>query len=115
MSQQSDMADSIHSRLRDGPVTVATLVRELRSRWGPEFVPSAVHGFIAEAARCLIGREGVRLGAVQDGRFVPWSGEVWDIDARFEKEMLSLDTFLEDEHRYVFVREEPNQSPEPTR
>lgn len=104
MSQQSDMADEVYRRLSAGPVSVASLVRELRELWGTEFGPSAVHGFIAEVSRCTIGRDDVQLGSVSDGRFTPWSGELCDIDDRFEEEMMSLDAFLEDEHRYVFAR-----------
>jgi hypothetical protein len=106
MSQQSDMADAIHQRLSAGPVSVASLVRELRKRWGPAHGVSAVHGFIAEVSRCTIGRDGVQLGTLVDGRFVPWQGELCDIDDRFEEEMKSADTFIEDEDRYVFAKEE---------
>jgi hypothetical protein len=110
MSQQSEMADEVYRRLSSDPVTAASLVRELRARWGPEFTPSAVHGFIAEVSRCTIGRDGVHLGSVSDGHFRPWSGELYEIDDRFEEEMMSLDAFLEDEHRFVFVRKEPIQN-----
>jgi hypothetical protein len=104
MSQQSDMADEVYRRLSAGPVSVASLVRELRERWGTEFGPSAVHGFIAEVSRCTIDREGVQLGSISAGHFKPWPGELCDIDDRFEEEMMSLDAFLEDEHRYVFAK-----------
>jgi hypothetical protein len=114
MSQQSDMADAIHQRLNAGPVSVASLVRELRERWGPEHGVSAVHGFIAEVSRCTIGRDGVQLGALVDGRFVPWQGELCDVDDRFEEEMKSADIFIEDENRYVFAKEEAIQPPQTT-
>jgi hypothetical protein len=109
MSQQSDMADAIHPRLSAGAVSVASLVRELRKRWGPEHGVSAVHGFLAEVARCTIGRDGVQLGALVDGRFVPWQGELCDVDVRFEEEMNAADTFIEDENRYVFAKPEAIQ------
>ena len=114
MSQQSDVADAIYHRLSAGPVSVASLVRELRERWGPEHRVSEVHGFLAEVSRCTIGRDGVQLGAVVDGRFVPWQGELCDIDDRFEEEMEAADAFIEDENRYVFVRKEAIQPPHTT-
>lgn len=108
------MADAIHQRLSAGPVSVASLVRELRARWGPEHGVSAVHGFIAEVSRCTIGRDGVQIGALVDGRFVPWQGEPCDVDDRFEEEMKSADVFIEDENRYVFAKEEAIQPPQTT-
>jgi hypothetical protein len=112
MSQQSDMADAIHQRLSAGPVSVASLVRELRALWGPEHGVSAVHGFITEVSRCTIGRDGVQLGSLVEGRFVPWPGELCDVDDRFEEEMKSADAFIEDENRYVFAKEENRFRPE---
>jgi len=115
MSQQSDMSDVVYSRLRGGPVSVATLVRELRDRWGPAHGVGEVHFFLAEVGTCLLHYDDVDLGDVKEGRFVAWPLEPWDANDRLEEELCALDTFLEDENRFVFRKKMPIQPPEPTR
>src|SRR5438132_9940643 len=102
MSQQSDMADSVYSRLSEGPVPAAHLVRELRDRWGGEHGVSEVHGFVREVATCLLWRGDVDLGDLKEGRFVSWSLEPEVANTRVDEELMSVDVFLEDQSRYVF-------------
>jgi hypothetical protein len=115
MSQQSGMADVVYSRLRSGPVSLASLVRELRGRWGPEHGILAVHGFLAEVATCLLHHDDVELGDAKEGRFVAWQLDPWEADHRLGAELTALGAFLEDESRYVFRKKEPIQPPETTR
>ena|SRR6266850_8147298 len=102
MSQQSDIADNVFSRLSKSPVPMAHLVRELRSCWGAEHGVASVHRFIQEVATCLLHHEDVELGNVNDGQFVSWRLDPWDADAKIDRELMSLAAFLEDERRYVF-------------
>jgi hypothetical protein len=104
MSQQSDMADSVYSRLSEGPVPTAHLVRELRGRWGIEHGVSEVHGFVREVATCLLWRGDVDLGDLKEGKFVSWSLEPEDANQRIDQELMSLDAFLGDRNRYVFQK-----------
>ena len=102
MSQQSDMADAVYKRLQEGPVSAATLVRDLRKRWGAEFRASSVHGFVREVATCLLHRDDIEVGHIEEGRFIAWNLEPWDADRRIDKEFIAMDHFLDDETQYVF-------------
>ena len=102
MSQQSDMADDVYSRLSAGPVAAAHLVRDLRSRWGVEHGIGSVHGFVREVATCLLHRDDVEVGDVRDGSFIPWSLPQWDADEKIDAELRAMNTFLDDESQYVF-------------
>jgi hypothetical protein len=102
MSQQSDMADDVYSRLNSQTVAAAHLVRELRSRWGAEHGVGEVHCFVSEVANCLLRYDDVEVGDVRDGRFVPWSSAAWDADERIDAELMAMHTFLDDESQYVF-------------
>jgi len=114
MSQQSDMADAVYSRLSTGPVTVSSLVRELRDRWGPEHGVSAGHGFLAEVATCLLHRDDVEMGDAKEGRLVAWEIDPWDANHRLEEELMALGAFHGDESRFVFRKKAPIQSSQPT-
>lgn len=102
MSQQSDMADSVYTRLNEGPVPTSHLVRELRDRWGPDHGVSAVHGLLREVATCLLWRNDVELGEIKEGRYVSWALEPEDANTKIDEELTSMDAFLADENRYVF-------------
>ena len=102
MSQQSDMADVVYSRLSTEPVSAAHLVRELRSRWGVEHGVGSVHGFVREVATCLLHHEDVEVGDVSGGAFVPWPLQSWDADDKIDADLMAMDTFLEDKSHYVF-------------
>jgi hypothetical protein len=104
MSQQSDMADAVYSRLTDVPVSAAHLVRELRGRWGVEHGVLEVHGFVREVATCLLWRGDVDLGDLKEGKFVSWSLEPDEANLKIDDELMSMDSFLEDENRYVFQK-----------
>ena len=108
MSDQSDLAEIVHDRLTAGPVPIAELVRELRIRWGTDHRVPAVHGFLCEVATCLLRRGDIEVGDVTDGRFVSWSIDPWDADARIYAELMAMETFLQDDCRYVFRRKFPN-------
>src|SRR6476469_6838899 len=102
MSQQSDMADVVYGRLSAGPVAAAHLVRELRKRWGVEEGVGSVHGFVREVAACLLHHEDVEVGDMRGGRFAPWSLAPWDADQRIDTELMTMESFLDDETQYVF-------------
>ena len=102
MSQQSETADSVYSRLSLEPVSAAHLVQELRSRWGTEHGVGEVHRFVCEAAACLLLYEGVEVGDVIAGQFVPWQIASWEAGERIDAELMAMDLFIEDKSKYVF-------------
>src|SRR4051794_29211470 len=102
MSQQSDKAKVVYSQLRAGPVAAAHLVRELRERWGVEHGVGSVHGFVREVATCLLRHDDVEVGDVTAGRFVSWQLDQCDADERIDAELMAMDSFLDDEDKYVF-------------
>ncbi len=104
MSQQSDMADKIHDRLARSPMSAAELVQELRTRWGPDHSAAEVHRFVEEVAACVLHHGDVEVGDICDGHFAGWRLEPWDAQARLARELLAMDTFLDDKQRYVFRR-----------
>jgi hypothetical protein len=105
MSQQSEMASVVYSRLGKGPVPAAHLVRELRATWGPAHGVSEVHGFVREVATCLLHHADVQVGDMKEGVFVPWNIPAWDADEKIDSEMMAMEHYLEDEARYVFGKE----------
>jgi hypothetical protein len=104
MSQQSDMADVVYRQLSTEPVSAAHLVRELRQRWGSEHGVGSVHGFVREVATCLLEHEDVEVGDIAAGRFVSWTLAPWEAEEKIDAELMAMDSFLEDEDRYVFRR-----------
>jgi hypothetical protein len=64
-----------------------------------------VHGFVREVATCLLDHEDVEVGDVRDGRFVSWSLPSWDADEKIDAELTTMDTFLDDDSRYVIPKE----------
>jgi hypothetical protein len=102
MSQQSNMADAVYERLSVESVAAAHIVRELRSRWGIEHGVGSVHVFVREVVTCLLHHDDVEVGDVKSGRFVAWQLPPWDADYRIDSELMAMDTFLDDETRYVF-------------
>jgi hypothetical protein len=104
MSQQSDMADDVYGRLTTAPVSAASLVRELRRRWGVEHGVAEVHCFVREVIGCLLRHEDVEAGEMRAGRFVSWKLEPWDADDKVDAELMAMDVFLDDENKYVFQK-----------
>jgi hypothetical protein len=104
MSQQSDMADDVYDRLSTAPVSAASLVRELRRRWGVEHGVAEVHCFVREVIGCLLRHEDVEAGEMTAGRFVSWKLEPCDADDKFDAELMAMDVFLDDENKYVFQK-----------
>jgi hypothetical protein len=94
MSQQSDMADAVYSRLSTSPVAAAQLVRELRSRWGAEHGVGSVHGFVREVATDLLHHDDVEVGDLRGGQFVSWLLPAWDADERIDAELMAWTGFL---------------------
>lgn len=107
MSQQSELADYAYAKLDDGQLSAAHLVRLIREKWQALATPESVHFFVSESVRCLMGRVGVEVGDIIDGQFVRWDLELWDADETFESEVCALDTYLEDDTRYVFRKQKP--------
>jgi hypothetical protein len=104
MSQQSDIADAVYHRLSSRPVAAAHLVRELRSRWGVEHGVASVHGFVREVATCLLHYEDVEVGDMQAGTFVRWALPQCDAADKIGVGLMALETFFDDENRYVFQK-----------
>jgi hypothetical protein len=96
------MAEDVYRRLHSQPVAAAHLVAELRDRWGVEHGVGSVHGFVREVATCLLHRDDVEVGDVAGGSFFPWTLEPWDADERIDRELMAMDSFLEDHSKYVF-------------
>ncbi len=97
MSQQSDMADAIYARLAGGPISAATLVRELRHRWGPDHRIASVHFFIVEAITCLLHHDDVEVGDLTPAGAFSWGLPPEDSSEKIETQLLSMTTWLEDE------------------
>jgi hypothetical protein len=102
MSQQSNMADDVRSRLGEGPIPAACLVQELRSQWGFEHGAAEVHRFVQEMATCLLFYGDVEVGDLENGRFIPWQLSPEASAEKIEADLMGMDAFLEDENRYVF-------------
>lgn len=100
------MADLAHQRLSDGPLPLAHLVHGLRDTWGKEHGVASVHGFAREVASCLLRHEDVEVGDLEKEKFVPWKLEPWDADEKIDRELMSMDTFLNDDTPYVFHRKQ---------
>jgi hypothetical protein len=116
MSQQSDMAEDVYTRMGQRPVASADLVHELRARWGPEPGVGSVHRFVEEVVACLLHHDDVQVCDMTGGRFTPWSLEPWDAYKKIADELMSMDVFFLRIRRDMFSskRKRPNQSPEPT-
>lgn len=110
MSQQSDMADDVHTRLVAGPIPAAHLVRELRSQWGVEHGVGSVHGFVREVATCLMYHDDVEVGDFNEGSFVPWQLLPEEADEKIDAELMAMEAFLDDESKYVFRKRQANQA-----
>jgi hypothetical protein len=104
MSHQSEMANRVYQQLAQSQVSAADLVQELRAKWGSEHGAPDVHRFVEEVAACILQHEDVEVGDLCDGRFSAWTLEACDAHDRLARELLALDTFLEDRARYVFRR-----------
>ena len=102
MSHQSQMADCIYGRLSTKPVSVACLVRELRDSWGPEHGVREVHRFVCEALACLLDYDDVEVGDIDADRFVAWTLERWDAFDKIEEDLMSLESFFDNDGKYVF-------------
>ena len=98
------MADRVYQRLAQCTVSAAELVQQLRSKWGPDHGVGEVHRFVEEVATCLIHHDDVEVGDMHDGQFVSWRLEPWHARDRIERELLAMDAFLDDTHRFVFQR-----------
>jgi hypothetical protein len=103
-SQQSEMADRVYRRLADSPVSTAGIVQELRTKWGPGHDVREVHRFADEVAACVLHHEDVEIGDIHNARFRSWGLESWDAHSKLEHNLLSIDSFLDDNERFVFRR-----------
>jgi hypothetical protein len=102
MSQQSELADWVYSRLPDGPIPASRLVLLVREKWGAIAEPQAVHLFVSESLACLLRNEDVEAGDLLDEVFLPWRTEPSDSALKINDELSVYETYLEDPSRYVF-------------
>jgi len=102
MSQQSDMAERVYHQLAHSEVSAAELVQQLRAKWGPEHRVPEVHRFVEEVAACILHHDDLEVGEIRDGAFSPWRLEPWESHDKIARELLALDTFLDDKTQYVF-------------
>jgi hypothetical protein len=114
MSQQSDLADLVYQRIKLAPVSVASLVDEIRTRWGEGHSIGSVHHFVIEAVYGLLSHQDVDVGDIRGGHFVSWAIESLDAYDRIESTLMPLRTAFEDQHTLVFQVKMPNQLPDPT-
>lgn len=108
MSQQSETANVVFERLESAPFPLACLVRELRAKWGVAHEIPSVHRFVCEVATCLLRRDDVEVGDLEEGKFVPWRIEPYDAEGKIDDELMAMTAFLDDEARYVFRKKAPN-------
>jgi hypothetical protein len=102
MSQQGEFADLIYQRLKLGPVSVASLVGEIRDRWGEGHSIESVHQFVIEAMYCLLSHQDVDVGDIAEGQFVSWTIEPLYAYDRIESKLMPLATAFEDHKSIVF-------------
>ena len=102
MSHQSDMADRVYDQLAQSEVSAAELVQELRSKWGLEHRAPEVHRFLEEVVACILHHDDVEVGEIRDGRFSAWRLEPCESRDKIARELLALDTFLDEKTQYVF-------------
>ena len=96
------MADCVYGRLSAETVSTASLVRELRNSWGPEHGVREVHRFICEALACLLNHDDVEVGNVDASGFVSWTLDPWDAMDKIEDDLMSMNSFFDDDGKYVF-------------
>jgi hypothetical protein len=96
------MAEIICGRLREARFFAAILVRELRQRWGPNHDVLEVHHFVREVVCCLLWHDDIEVGELRHGIFVPWNLDSEESYDRFDQEVMAMDTFLDEDDRYVF-------------
>ncbi len=104
MSQQSVLAEYAYTKLTDGPLPVAHLVRLIKNKWKTVASPNGVHLFVSESVSCLLRHEDIEVGDVIAGRYIAWTIDPWDAHEKIEKEICALDDYLEGETRYVFKK-----------
>ena len=102
MSHQSDMADRVYHQLAQSPIAAAELVQELRANWGSEHRAPEVHRFVEEVTACILHHDDVEVGEIRDGRFSAWRLKAWESHDKIARELLALETFLDDKTQYVF-------------
>ena len=102
MSQQSDMADAIYARLASGPVSAASLVRELRHLWGTDHGIYSVHLFVVEVICCLLRKEDVEVGDLTSAGPMSWGLPPEDSYEKIEAQLLAMPTWLEDDTWCLF-------------
>ncbi len=102
MSQQSDMADAIYTRLASGPVSAASLVRELRLHWVPDSGIASVHFFIVEVICCLLHEDDVEVGDLTPAGPVSWGLRPEDSSEKIEAQLLAMATWFEDDTWCLF-------------
>ena len=60
---------------------------------------------IAQASAAeLLRHDDIEVGDACDGRFAPWRLEPWDAHAKIQRELMAMETFLDDTQRFIFQR-----------
>ncbi len=94
----------VGTQLRYGRFAAAQLVRDLRDRSGPDHAVAEIHSFVREVAYCLLSSDDIELGEFLEGAFMLWKLGSLDAYDKFNQEIMAMETFLEDNDRYVFQR-----------
>ena len=102
MSQQSEAAEATYARLSKDCVSLASIVRDLRTQWGDAHEVASVHRFAQEVAACLLHKIDVEVGDIRNGIFELWPLDPWDVADLIEKDLMSMSVFYENEGNFVF-------------
>lgn len=96
-------AGAPYDRTALGPLPLATILREMQQAWPRETV-ARIHEAGLEVGTALLHRSDVEVGELVDGKFAPYPGPSWHINALMVSEIKSSATLFDNEHRYVFRR-----------
>src|SRR3982751_2457870 len=61
---------SAYERTKSGPLSLATMIKEMSDAWPKETIP-VIHTAALEVATALLHRSDIEVGEIVDGKFMP--------------------------------------------
>lgn len=92
-----------YERTKSGPLSLATVVKELREAWPKENIP-VVHSAALEVGTALLHRGDIEVGEMVDGKFVPSPNAPWQTNEQMQSDLKDTSTPFENDRRYIFRR-----------
>ena len=96
-------AGAYYERTQAAPLTLATVVKELRGAWPAENA-AVVHRAALEVGTALLHRGDIEMGEIVGGRFVPSELAPWLANERMITEVDASPGWFENEQIVVFRR-----------